>query len=173
MSDTPTKHDRTNPPAQRPAAAKKRPRRLRTMLALGFIGLWVAVLVGWLALGNPGAWGNWLVNLEFSDKGSAPFGGKSKHPIKDPSELNFYGDGKAELGDFSVKIFDPLTRSSLRSDFHLEGNTVFDDPDDFREFMQSNHRLFREQIMVAVHSATCRSWPIPTCDCSKRSSSRA
>ena len=155
MSGKSTKRDRVSPAAQGGSPDKpgrKRTHRLRTVLLLGFVGLWLGILVTWIALSDPGAWGDWLVNLEFSEMGSKLTGGRDKHRVKDPSELTSFGDGKFELGDFSVRIFDPINRTTLRSDFHLEGNTIFDDEDGFQDFMQSNHRQFREQIMVAVRN---------------------
>ncbi len=148
MSNTPAKRSRGDLPPE-PSSPKKRRRWLRTLLACSFIGLWLAALGTWFALRESGQWGDWLVDMEFSKTGSALFGMKKAHRA---SDLTYFGDGKADLGDFSIKIYDPLTRTSMKSDFHLEGNTVFDDQEGFSQFMESNHRLFREQVTVTMRS---------------------
>ena len=148
MSDVPTKRNRGALPPKPPSPRKRR-RWLRATLLISFIGLWLTGLGTWFVLREPDDWGSHLVNLEFSKAGSALFGSKK---ARGEAELTYFGDGKAELGDFSIKIYDPVTGASLKSDFHLEGNTVFDDKEGFDEFMLSNRRLFREQITVAMRT---------------------
>ena len=98
MSDTSAKRDRSNPSPE-PSLAKKRRRWIRTTLLISFIGLWLAALGTWFSLREPGEWGNFLVNMEFSKAGSALFGSKK---ATGTSGLTYFGDGKAELGDFSI-----------------------------------------------------------------------
>jgi len=148
MSVPPTKRSRGNLPPQ-PPTPKKRRRWLRATLLISFIGLWLTVLGTWVALREPGKWQSFLADMEFSKAGSALFGSKK---ASGTSDLAYFGDGKAELGDFSIKIYDPITRTALRSDFHLEGNTVFDDQEKFDRFMQSNKLQFREQVTVAMRT---------------------
>lgn len=66
--------------------------------------------------------------------------------------MSYLGDGRAALGKYSVKTFDPLSRTTLRTDFRLEGRTACEDEDAFAEFMKSNHRFFREQVTATVRN---------------------
>lgn len=60
----------------------------------------------------------------------------------------YLGDGKAELGEYCVHIFDPITQSEMRTEFRLEGTTSYGDEASFHRFMRCNHRFFREQVAV-------------------------
>ncbi|HYW80176.1 MAG TPA: hypothetical protein VE890_11395, partial [Thermoguttaceae bacterium] len=148
MSNTSSKRSGGNLPSQ-PAPPKKRRRWFRTALLVSFIGVWLTVLGTWFALRDPGEWTTLLANLEFSKAGTALFGSRK---ASGTSDLTYFGDGKAELGDFSIKIYDPITQNALRSDFHLEGNTVFNDQAEFDRFMKNNRRQFREQVTVAMRT---------------------
>jgi hypothetical protein len=148
MPNPRTKRGRENPPPE-PPLPKKRRRWLRATLAVSFIGIWLGGLGTWFATRESGEWGDFLVNMEFPKTGSALF---SSQKASGNSDLTYFGDGKAELGDFSIKIYDSVTGTSLRSDFHLEGNTIFGDEEEFDQFMLSNRRKFREQITVAMRT---------------------
>jgi hypothetical protein len=58
--------------------------------------------------------------------------------------------GRARFGPFRIKIFDPGTRSALRIDFRLEGQTDWEDQAAFERFLKSSFQSFREQVMIAV-----------------------
>ncbi len=96
------------------------------------------------------------MNFQFSGSGS-PTGGRTrtrrKNRFVDPKPLPAYlGEGRAELGDYSVRVFDPLTQSTLRTDFRLEGTTSLEDEASFERFMGRNHRFFREQVAVVLRT---------------------
>ncbi len=121
------------------------------MLVL-LVGLWTALLGAWLTLGRPASWDEWLAGMNRS-------AARSKHrhrtigqPDAAAAKLTYLGEGRAELGDFSIRIFQPITRSTLRADFSLEGKTACADRDAFDKFIRSNHRFLREQVMVTVRN---------------------
>jgi hypothetical protein len=67
-------------------------------------------------------------------------------------KLKYFGDGRAELGEYSIRMFDPLTHITLRAEFTLEGSTDCKSESTFQNFMKSNNRFFREQVNVALRS---------------------
>jgi hypothetical protein len=99
----------------------------------------------------PKSWDDWLANLNSGGmtmkNPNAKFGYRPKM-----AKLAYFGDGRAELGEFSVRMFDPLTRITMRADFKLEGKTQYGDERSFQEFMRHNNRFFREQVNVALRS---------------------
>lgn len=111
-----------------------------------------SVAAACLCVADPQNWGSWMLNFKFSGKRAPSSGNTGSARVADPAELQYFGEGRAELGDFSIRMFDPITRTVLRSDFQLEGETVFGNRRSFQEFMKSNHRFFREQVMVTIRS---------------------
>lgn len=104
------------------------------------------------------SWDNWLANFQFSGSGGRAANAKTRQsspkprlgtPVPLPAYL---GEGRAELGDYSVCMFDPVTHSSLRSEFRLEGQTTLGDESAFQDFMQRNQRFFREQVAVVLRT---------------------
>ncbi len=103
------------------------------------------------------SWENWLDNFRFAGAGSrsarAKLGAQRKRELRDMEPLPAYlGDGKAELGEYSVRVFDPITQSELRTDFRLEGMTSHGDEASFNQFMRCNRRFFREQVAVVLRT---------------------
>jgi len=51
-----------------------------------------------------------------------------------------------------VRIYDPDTCTTFRTDFALEGDTTCNDPQAFQQWVSAHHCLFREQVMVTVRN---------------------
>lgn len=86
--------------------------------------------------------------------------GEGKHDAEGSSELAeaddqpaYLGKGQARLGLFSVKIFDPLTHTMLRTDFGLEAVIACEDQAEFERFLRSSQQFLREQVMVAMRTS--------------------
>ncbi len=121
------------------------------ILSVGLLSLFGT----WSGFAGQRSWDNWLANLQFSGSGTRrpKAQSKSKLEFSDKEPLPAYlGDGKAELGDYSIRVFDPITRSVLRTDFRLEGSTSLGDEASFQQFMRCNRRFFREQVAVVFRS---------------------
>jgi hypothetical protein len=73
-------------------------------------------------------------------------------PAPGDPEMKYEGKGRAHLGDYSVKIYDPDTCTTFRTDFALEGETTCENPQVFQQWMAAHHCLFREQVMVTVRN---------------------
>ncbi len=115
----------------------------------------VLVFGTWSGCATQNSWENWLANFRFrgmgSSKASTKLSDSRQAVLRDTGPLPAYlGDGRAELGDYSVCVFDPITQSTLRTDFRLEGATTLGDEASFRQFMQCNGRFFREQVAVVL-----------------------
>lgn len=80
----------------------------------------------------------------------------------------YLGKGRARLGLFSVKIFDPLTHTMLRTDFGLEGVIVCEDEAEFQRFLRSSQQFFREQVMVAIRTSDAVDFADPSLQLVKR-----
>lgn len=111
----------------------------------------------WAGGVNKRSWENWLENFQFFDSGSknphARFGMQRRRELHDTEPLPAYlGDGKAELGEYSIRVFDPITQGELRTDFRLEGTTNLGDEASFAHFMRGNRRFFREQVAVVLRT---------------------
>jgi hypothetical protein len=66
--------------------------------------------------------------------------------------MQYKSKGRAHLGQYSIKIHDPVTNTTLRTDFALEGETEYGDSKAFEEWVAAHHCLFREQVMVALRN---------------------
>jgi len=80
----------------------------------------------------------------------------------------FLGKGRARLGPFSVKIFDPLTHTMLRTDFSLEGVIACEDETEFERFLRSSQQFFREQVMVSMRTSDAVDFADPSLQLVKR-----
>ncbi|MBN2474505.1 MAG: hypothetical protein JXB62_07845 [Pirellulales bacterium] len=138
----------------KPSWRSRWPLRGRTTLVLSIVMFWVLAMVVWIVATRPASWREWLANLEFSPAGSGTqrADGETGRRAKPPTELAYFGEGRAELGDYSVRLFDPITGTMLRTDFRLEGRTACGSKQAFDEFMRNNNRLLREQVTVTVRS---------------------
>jgi len=113
----------------------------------------LALAATWAVYAGGGTWQDWLTRLRpgtgSQREGRSQFG---RRATGEPG-VAYHGDGRVELGDFSVKVFNPVTRVMLRTDFRLEGVTSCEDHGEFERFIQGNHRFFREQVMVSVRNS--------------------
>ena len=144
--------------AEGPARRRfERLRKYRGIIAFAFGGLWVALLVCWIAFGQPDSWQEWRTKMKLTARGAwgASRSGGVK-PAEQSGDTSYEGEGNAKLGNYSVKMFDPVSRTTLRTDFSLEGLTTFNDKPDFEKFMQRNQRFFREQVMVTLRNCDSR-----------------
>jgi flagellar basal body-associated protein FliL len=60
---------------------------------------------------------------------------------------------EADLGDFSVTIFQPASNTTLRIDFHLFGAIRVDDEGEFKSRMEEHKHRFRDQVLVTIRSS--------------------
>jgi len=111
----------------------------------------VGSVVLWSGCAASTGWDQWLARLRPTSSGSS--NKNAKFGLR-PSmkKLAYHGDGRAELGQFSVRMFDPLTKITLRADFKLEGKTDCGDETTFQRFMTNNNRFFREQVTVTLRT---------------------
>lgn len=89
---------------------------------------------------------------EAGEKGKAGEGDSPEEAAATEQPV-YLGEGKACLGPFSVKIFDPLTRTMLRTDFVLEAVIACEDEAEFQHFLRARLQFFREQVMVAMRTS--------------------
>jgi len=140
-----------------PATAPRAPatplyqRLLRVLLVSGLV-LWVALLCAWATGTTPKKWSSWLDNFRPAATSSSDKGSKIGRPASGARKLAYFGEGRADLGKYSVSLFNPLTRTVTRANFKLQGATVCSDESSFRDFLDSNHRYFREQVMVTIRN---------------------
>jgi len=79
--------------------------------------------------------------------------GASAPTAETAEAVAYLGQGPSKLGEFRIKLFDPVTRTVLRVSFRLEGVIACADETAFQSFLKSSLRFFREQIQVAVRSS--------------------
>jgi hypothetical protein len=124
-------------------------------------GLFLAVL-GWTGYQHRRTWLDWLENLQPADAAPAGRDGRFGRQATGLPGVDYLGDGRVSLGDFSIRTFDPLTKRTLRSEFRLEAQTPLTDEAAFLQAMQGNLRLMREQVMVAVRTSSLDELTDPT-----------
>lgn len=61
--------------------------------------------------------------------------------------------GPVSLGTFRIMDYDPASRTRLRIEFYLGGETTFDDREEFKHFMETHGRTIQESVMVAVRNS--------------------
>jgi len=116
-----------------------------------------SLLIGalyWAGHVGEGSWADLLFDLA-SGKADEPSGSKLADETS-TAQVAYRGDGQANLGKYSIKVFDPITRVTLWTSFRVEGTTACDDQSSFEEFLNSDYRLFREQVMVAIRNNDVR-----------------
>ena len=136
MSNEPSNPRETLPqPTATPTDHFSRPRAI-LLCATVILSL---LLIGWTGVhAKRLGWRKWAGTLGLS---ATPDRKPHVELAADVDKLAFRGDGRAELGEFSVKLFDPRTRCTLRTDFELEGVTAYKDESSFRKFFGKNHRF--------------------------------
>ena len=117
-------------------------------LVLAF-GAWIIVLGLSTSAGHSYAWKDWIPGLQ---TGPGGLEGAIGQPANVGTKLAYFGAGRAELGEYRVEIFDPITDVRLRTDFRLEGLTAVASEDAFRDFIQRNYRALREQVAVTLRT---------------------
>jgi hypothetical protein len=140
-----------------PATASRAPaiplyRRLRRVLLVFGLVLWVALLCAWATGAKTKQWSSWLDNFQPKTASTSNKGSKIGRPASGAIGLAYFGEGRADLGKYSVSLFNPLTRTATRADFKLQGTTVCSDESSFRDFLDNNHRYLREQVMVTIRN---------------------
>ncbi len=68
-------------------------------------------------------------------------------------DWRYLGEGRVDLGNHSVKVFEPGRRVGFRTDFHLEGRSSITEEEAFDRFAVSHHRLVREQVMLVLRGS--------------------
>jgi len=94
-------------------------------------------------------WLQWMPTL--GKFGAGATGGASVP--KELKDLKYSKGGRAVLGDFDVKVFDPIANSTQMASFRLTGSTVDDDAEEFWSFMKRNRHSFREQVNITVRNS--------------------
>ena len=125
--------------------------------ALAALAMLLSAFGPWGAHMNKRSWENWLENFQSFGSGArnphARFGRERRRELRDTEPLPAYlGEGKAELGEFSIRVFDPITQGELRTDFRLKGTTNLGDEASFAHFMRGNRRFLREQVAVVLRT---------------------
>ncbi len=102
------------------------------------------------------AWKEWATSglKAATGREKTSSGGRRARRRAPNMQMVYLGGGKADLGQYSIEVYDPLTQSILRTDFRLKASTACTSEGEFRRFMDSNRHFFREQVMVTVR--TCR-----------------
>jgi len=144
MSTVPAKARLGGAPARR--RAPKWRRRCRAGVLILVATLPFVLGATWAVYAGGGPWRDWLARLKPSGSG------QTDCATGEPG-VAYRGDGRVELGDFSIKVFNPVTRVLLRTDFRLEGVTSCTDQEAFEQFIKGRHRIFREQVMVSVRNS--------------------
>ncbi|MCS7303905.1 MAG: flagellar basal body-associated FliL family protein [Thermoguttaceae bacterium] len=99
-------------------------------------------------------WGDWIRRLARWGLGaSRTTGGLGALAPREPT-LVYYRPGEVSLGEFSIAIYDPVTRITLRADFRLDARAKCDNRQAFDAFVLMHHRLVRDQVMTAVRNAS-------------------
>ena len=151
MSTGPANHRARGSPARRRVSKWRRRCQAGALIVVAALPLVLGVT--WAVYAGRGSWRDWLTRLKpASSRETSDATGFGHRATGEPG-VAYHGDGRVELGDFSVKVFNPVTRVVLRTDFRLEGVTSCADQDAFEQFIQGNHRFFREQVMVSVRNS--------------------
>ncbi|MBN2021308.1 MAG: hypothetical protein JW809_00805 [Pirellulales bacterium] len=141
-------------------APEKNPAKLRKVAAADHVS-WrrtavlfsvfviLLVLIGLTGSRATSSISRWVGRSVFFRSGGSGWG---VHPNAEVSDLAFE-DGWAELGQFNVKVFEPASRRRFRAEFKLEGAIDCKDEASFQDFMQRNHRFFREQVTIAIRTS--------------------
>ncbi len=102
---------------------------------------------------NRDMWGDWIRRLAQGNPGGGMGrGGLGAIAPREPTVV-YYGPGQLSLGDFSIYIYDPVTKITLRTDFRLDSRAECENRQSFDAFVAMYHRLVREQVMTAVRNA--------------------
>jgi len=141
-------------PSPPPARRDRRTFLLRTgvVLSVASVPLLLLMLVGSCA--REGSWWSWKGGSAKNGSG-AGISKKTRFGKIDTSsrKLVYHGEGHADLGVYSIKTFDPVSHTCIRTVFRLEGLTDCQNKQTFHQFMDGNYRFFREQVMITIRGS--------------------
>ncbi len=146
----------TDPPNPHTQDSSPPPRRRRRWLST--IALLASVTlpllgVSWAVCYGGSTWQDLLTRFRPASSGSSDHDSSFGRRASGEPGIAYRGNGRVQLGQFSVSSYNPITRLTLKADFQLEGVTSCPDREAFDRFMQSSHRFFREQVMVSVRNS--------------------
>lgn len=95
--------------------------------------------------------GQQAAKAEEAAKPEESIGQLGQRAAGDP-QMKYDGKGRAHLGEYSIRIYDPGTTMTFRTDFSLEGETTCANPQAFQQWVANHHCLFREQVAVTFRS---------------------
>jgi hypothetical protein len=140
-------------PASPSAVRKGHKAPVRAAAALLVVLVGLLSVGGWSAYAYRRTWENWLANLKPGSLHSSHGDSRIGRSATGEPGWSYVGDGRAELGEYRINVFDPVTRTTLRANFRLGGLTACGDQAAFDEFLAGNQRFFREQVMVTVRNS--------------------
>ncbi|MBN2295482.1 MAG: hypothetical protein JXM70_23835 [Pirellulales bacterium] len=124
--------------------------RALTILAIVALPLLAAAVAGPTIRGGS-RWKGMLKGIHLGTKGTSN-GQHADGSTADDSE-NSIG-GRAEFGQVSVKLFNPVTRSRIVAEFDLEGVAVLEDGPELQKIIKNKYRFVREQATIAVRNSS-------------------
>ncbi len=147
-----------SPPAGvNPASTLEKWRRERLPIIVLLLLIPILVLSLWGAITQRNTWQDWLSKLKPAFSSGLGIGSKSdKTGSRSEAEegtFDYLGEGAASLGEYSIKVFDPVSKCTLRTDFRLEGKTTCEHAGEFDDFKRRRHRFFQEQVMIAIRNS--------------------
>ncbi len=81
----------------------------------------------------------------------------SKHgepaPAEEAEEAEPPDTLEVDLGEFSVTVYQPVSNSTLRVDFHLFGTVPGEQGKEFAKLFEETKHRFRDQVLMIVRSA--------------------
>jgi hypothetical protein len=147
-----------SPPAgDKPASTLDKWRRERLPIIVLLLLIPILVLSLWGAITQRNTWQDWLSKLKPAFSSGLGIGSKSdktgSRSEVEEGTFDYLGEGVARLGEYSIKVFDPVSKCTLRTDFRLEGKTTCEHAGEFDDFKRRRHRFFQEQVMIAIRNS--------------------
>jgi len=138
----------------RPKSSSVAWRRTR-VLAIAFV-FWAIVAALWLNLSGRKTWQSWMNFDAMTEQSGGELGEvqAGHRRAADVPPLSYLGNGRVELGEYNVRVYDAAAQATLQTEFRLEGETACGSQGSFQEFLQSNHRFFREQVAVGLRACS-------------------
>lgn len=88
---------------------------------------------------------------EKTDKHGAKHGEAA--PAEEAEEAEPPDTLEVDLGEFSVTVYQPVSNSTLRIDFHLFGTVPGEQGKEFTKLFEETKHRFRDQVLMIVRSA--------------------
>lgn len=130
----------------------------RWLTRLEPVAILVAVLVPLALLAVLGVcagrqyWRQWLSRPHPSPDASTCMSSRLGCRPGVPADMQYEAEGRAHLGEYSVDLYDPASRTTLRADFALSGETTCAEQKRFERWIARHGRFLREQVMVTVRN---------------------